>query len=484
VGLFASKSKSPPAASEAELRFSALLRSQAFIEFSLEGVILGANDNFCRAMGYALDEIVGRNHSMFVDPAEAAGPGYREFWRKLNGGEFVADKFRRIGKGGREVWIRASYNPVLDAHGRPVKVMKIATDITEAEQQALRSEAARQETERAQAAVVAALGEALRHLSDGDLATRIHAEFTGTNAPIKADFNAAMSALQTAFSQISQTADPMRVGAEEIARAAVDLSRRTEQQASTLEETAAALDQITTTVANSTQGARQATTVAAGARTEAERSGEVVSRAVEAMTAIEQSSRKINDIIGVIDEIAFQTNLLALNAGVEAARAGDAGKGFAVVAQEVRSLAQRSGEAAKEIRELISSSREQVEHGVALVGATGEALSGLVSRAAEIDALISEIARSAEEQSTGLGQVNTAVNEMDKVTQQNAAMVEETSAAAVQLQERSRELDAALARFRLGDGGEGRRPEIADARRHAPAPNAVHQAQARLRGAP
>ena len=423
MGLFSSRTKAQAEPSETELRFSALLRSQAFIEFTLDGTVLDANENFCRAMGYVRDEIVGRQHAMFVDPSEANTQAYKDFWRKLNAGEFVAAKFRRFAKGGREVWIQASYNPVLDGAGRPIRVMKIAADVTEAEQAAIRNEKARKETEAEQAAVVAALGTALRRLSDGDLAARIDTQFAGASASIRADFNAAVESLQTAFGLVLHAAEPMRLGAEEISRAAGDLSRRTEQQASALEETAAALDEITATVANSTEGARQASSVAAGAKQQAERSGEVVSQAVEAMTGIEQSSRKITDIIGVIDEIAFQTNLLALNAGVEAARAGEAGKGFAVVAQEVRALAQRSAEAAKEIKQLISSSREQVEQGVALVGATGEALSGLVARAAEIDQLISEIARSAEEQSTSLGQVNAAINEMDKVTQQNAAMV-------------------------------------------------------------
>ena len=483
MGLFASKPKPHAGTSEAELRFSALLRSQAFIEFSLDGAILDANENFCQAMGYGLQEIVGRHHSMFVDPAEAAGQDYRDFWRKLNAGEFVAAKFRRVANGGREVWIQASYNPVLDGHGRPIRVMKIATDITDAEQAAARNEAARQAAEREQAEVVAALGAVLKQLSNGDLAARVGAEFKGANATIKADFNAAMQSLETTFAQITRAAEPMRLGAEEIARAANDLSRRTEQQASALEETAAALDEITTTVNNSTQGARQASAVATESKREAERSGQVVHEAVEAMTAIEQSSRKITDIIGVIDEIAFQTNLLALNAGVEAARAGDAGKGFAVVAQEVRGLAQRSSEAAKEIRQLISSSREQVEHGVSLVGATGEALNGLVSRAAEIDQLISDIARSAEEQSTSLAQVNSAVNEMDKVTQQNAAMVEQTSAAAATLQERSFDLGSAVAKFHLGHEAGHAHPAAADPTRRGDAVNPVHAAQARIRAA-
>lgn len=433
-----------------EAKFAAVMRSQAVIEFSLGGVVLTANDNFLRAVGYSLAEIEGKHHAMFVDPAEAASADYQAFWRRLNAGEFIDGKFRRIGKGGREIWIQAAYTPVLDASGRPVKVMKIATDITQTEQQAQQNEAARRRAEEDQEKVVRAMAVSLKALSQGDLTCHIDAQLEGAYAAIREDFNSAISSLRSAVEVIAGAADPLRRASEEISNAAGDLSNRTEQQAASLEETAAALDEITATVKNSAGGAREASRVASGAKSAAERSGEVVTEAVEAMTGIEQSSRKITEIIGVIDEIAFQTNLLALNAGVEAARAGEAGKGFAVVATEVRALAQRSAEAAKEIKALISSSREQVEKGVSLVGATGEALSGLVSRATEIDELISEIARSSEEQSTSLGQVNGAVNEMDKVVQQNAAMVEQTTTAAGQLRSRIEELSSAVARFRTG----------------------------------
>jgi methyl-accepting chemotaxis protein len=241
----------------------------------------------------------------------------------------------------------------------------------------------------------------------------------------------------------------IRTGSDEIANASDDLSRRTEQQAASLEETAAALDEITATVKKTADGASQVSKVVTEARSEAQRSGQVVSDAVAAMGQIEASSLQITQIIGVIDEIAFQTNLLALNAGVEAARAGEAGRGFAVVASEVRSLAQRSAEAAKEIKGLISASSTQVGQGVTLVGDAGRALASIVGKVGEIDALISEISASASEQATGLTQVNSAVNQMDQVVQQNAALVEQATAASHALRGEAAELERLLARFRV-----------------------------------
>ncbi|HUO23499.1 MAG TPA: methyl-accepting chemotaxis protein [Caulobacteraceae bacterium] len=462
-----------------QLKFDAISRSQAIIEFALDGIIVTANENFCRALGYSLPEIVGQHHSLFVDPGEVRSEDYRAFWAKLNSGVFVASKFRRLAKGGREVWIQASYNPVLNREGRPVGVMKIASDITEAEQRNIKNEQARKAAETEQGQVVETLAVALQGLSAGDLTVAIDAEFSSGYAALKANFNSAVASLRQAFALIAESTAPLLTGASEIAEASNNLSRRTEQQAASLEETAAALDQVTATVKSSASGAREASNAASGAKGEAEKSGKIVSEAVVAMGAIEQSSRKITEIIGVIDEIAFQTNLLALNAGVEAARAGDAGRGFAVVAQEVRALAQRSAEAAKEIKALISSSREQVEKGVNYVGATGQALSGLVERAVQIDKLISDIARSSEEQSTGLALVNAAVNEMDQVTQQNAAMVEQATAAAAQMHARSNELGQAIAKFQIGAAPQraASRPTVAAAR----SPSAARELQGRLR---
>ena len=302
-----------------------------------------------------------------------------------------------------------------------------------------------------QTAVVTLTGEGLRTLAEGDLTVRLGDDVPAAYGQLRDSFNAAVERRQAAMADIAANAGAMNAGSGEISHAADDLSRRTEQQAACLEETAAALDQITATVNRTASGARQASDVVQAARGDAETSGVVVRDAVSAMSAIEQSAQQISQIIGVIDEIAFQTNLLALNAGVEAARAGDAGRGFAVVASEVRALAQRSAEAAREIKTLISASTTQVGSGVQLVGQTGEALNRIVGRVAEIDSLVSEIAASAQEQATGLQQVNTAVNQMDQVTQQNAAMVEESTAASHSLAQEAESLAASVSRFRIGD---------------------------------
>jgi methyl-accepting chemotaxis protein len=259
-----------------------------------------------------------------------------------------------------------------------------------------------------------------------------------------------MDKLQDTMKVVVANTASIGSGAGEISHAADDLSRRTEQQAASLEETAAALDQITATVKRTADGANHASTVVSGARAEAEQSGRVVGRAVGAMAQFEQSSGQIGQIIGAIDEIAFQTNLLALNAGVEAARAGDAGRGFAVVASEVRALAQRSAEAAKEIKALILASSSQVGEGVEAVTDAGKALERIVAHVNEITGIVGEIASSAQEQATGLEQVNTAVNQMDQVTQQNAAMVEQSTAASHALAAEAEELTRLMAQFRTG----------------------------------
>ncbi len=296
------------------------------------------------------------------------------------------------------------------------------------------------------------LAKGLDRLAEGDVAYRIETPFVAHLDTLRANFNSSVSNLNDALRAVGQNARGIDAGANEIRSAADDLSKRTEQQAASVEETAAALEEITTTVKDSSARAEEVGHLVAKARQGAEKSGDVVRQAVTAMHEIERSSGEINNIISVIDEIAFQTNLLALNAGVEAARAGEAGKGFAVVAQEVRELAQRSAKAAKEIKELITTSGEHVRSGVNLVGETGKALEVIVGEVQEINRHVNAIVESSREQSVGLQEINTAVNTMDQGTQQNAAMVEQSTAASHSLAKEAASLNQLLSRFNLGDG--------------------------------
>ncbi|WP_428989316.1 methyl-accepting chemotaxis protein [Methylocapsa aurea] len=304
--------------------------------------------------------------------------------------------------------------------------------------------------ERERETALRAIGKGLEKLASKDLVYRLAEDMPAAYRGLQNDFNAALGQLETALAVVAGGAHALGSGVGQIAVAADDLARRTEQQAASLEQTAAALEEITTTVKKSAEGAGHASDIVGATKTEAEKSGQIVRRAVDAMGRIEKSSQQIGQIIGVIDEIAFQTNLLALNAGVEAARAGEAGKGFAVVASEVRALAQRSAEAAKEIKGLISTSTIEVEQGVDLVGATGRALERIVAQVAEIDKVVTDIAAGAREQATGLAEINTAVTQMDQNTQKNAAMVEETTAASHGLRKETEGLTRSVASFRLG----------------------------------
>ncbi len=710
-------------------KIDAISKAQAMIEFNLDGTIIIANDNFLNAMEYTLEEVKGKHHSMFVEPGYKESAEYSEFWEKLNRGEFQSAEYKRIGKGGKEVWIQASYNPIFDMNGKPFKVVKFASDITrqrieaefnqrlqgavvssrqatilvdrdfivtyandatmnlldkykaelslafpgfdsgklmgicidvfhkdpshqrklldnpdncpyqtdisighlifslnvtatmdaegnyvgnalewsdvtdtrkkelevarlqsavdgaqanlmicdtdlvityanpsvidmmakradalrvifpgfdahnlvgqcidqfhknpahqrqllgnaanlpaqaeisvaglefsvnataivdhegnlmgnmvewgditeqkdaEGQIQSLISNAVQGELDtRIDAATYSgfmkSLGEGINELMDavvvpmqeaqrvikalstGDLTEVMEGEYSGEFAELRDAISETNTVLSDMVEQIMNGSETILTSSDEIARGNADLSQRTEEQASSLEETASSMEEMTSTVKQNADNAREANQLAAAAREQAEKGGDVVQKAVDAMGEINTSSKKIADIIGVIDEIAFQTNLLALNAAVEAARAGEQGKGFAVVAAEVRNLAQRSAGAAKEIKGLINDSVERVDEGSKLVDESGKTLEEIVNGVKKVSDIIAEIAAAAQEQSAGIEEVNKAITQMDEMTQQNAALVEEATAASESMNEEAKEMNELMDFFDLGD---------------------------------
>jgi len=586
-------------------QISAISKSQAVIEFSLDGSIISANDNFLNALGYQLDEIKGQHHRLFVAPEYANSNEYKEFWTKLGRGEFDSGEYLRIGKQGQEIWIQASYNPIYDMNGKPFKVIKYATNITVQKELEKASRKAADlanalkvcqanvmiadedlniifvndcvqkmlkirekelqtvlpnfsvdsligtcvddfhkhpahqrellknldkphkaelllagvtftliaspwisqegkklgtivewEDRTAEVAIekeiatlisaagkgdldtrviengkegfflrlaqglnslvkivddaVADTGDMLDAMANGDLSKRIEKEYKGSFDKLKRDANTTADKLTEVINRINSSATLVASGAEEISQGNADLSQRTEEQASSLEETASSMEEMTSTVRQNADNAKVANDLAEETCEKAIQGGEVVNRAVTSMSAINESSKKIADIIGVIDEIAFQTNLLALNAAVEAARAGEQGRGFAVVAGEVRNLAQRSAGAAKEIKELIRDSVGKVADGSQLVNESGATLKEIVVSVQRVTQMISDITEASEEQSAGIEQVNKAISQMDEMTQQNAALVEQASAAGESMAEQANEMRRLLNFFSLG----------------------------------
>ena len=403
-------------------QIEAIGKSQAVIEFNMDGTIITANDNFLNTVGYSLREIQGQHHNIFVEASYKTSTEYQQFWEQLNRGEFDSSEYMRIGKGGNKIWIQASYNPIFDLNGRPFKVVKYATDIT------------------ARKNAIAQIKETLLTMSQGDLSQAIDTELDGEFSIIGDSINEFMGILNNMVTDIRSASTNVFDSAREIAEGNNELSHRTEAQASSLEETASAMEELTSTVQQNTENASQASKLSVSVMDKASNGGAVVQNAITAMSDINRSSKKIADIISVIDEIAFQTNLLALNAAVEAARAGEQGRGFAVVAAEVRNLAQRSAGAAKEIKGLINDSVEAVGQGTKLVDETGQTFNELVAAIEEVGKMIADIDSAGQEQSAGIGEVSAAVSQMDEMTQQNAALVEEAAASSKSMEEQSQVL--------------------------------------------
>ena len=419
-------------------QLAAISKAQAVLELALDGSVLTANANFLGTFGYTLEEVRGRHHSMFVDAATRDSAEYRSMWAKLSRGEYDAGQYKSVAKGGREVWIQASFNPILDAAGKPFKVVEYATDVT---QQLSFSEQLRSVVRETRAAVSAAAA--------GDLSQRIAASGkSGDVAELARGVNELIEVMKTLVDQITETAGEVQLAAEEISSGNGNLSQRTAEQAASLEETASSMEEMASTVRQTAENAAQANQLAIDACAQAEKGGAVVGAAITAMSGINSSSSKIADIIGVIDEIAFQTNLLALNAAVEAARAGEQGRGFAVVASEVRSLAGRSATAAKEIKALIQDSVTRVSEGSRLVDESGRTLDGIVSAVKKVTTIVAEIASASREQSIGIEQVNRAVIQMDETTQQNAALVEQAAASSESIVDQVHALNQMISRYR------------------------------------
>jgi methyl-accepting chemotaxis protein len=420
-------------------QLAAINKAQAVIEFDLDGTIRSANDNFLRAVGYSADEIKGRHHSIFVDANTRNSDEYRRFWEKLRRGEYDSGRYLRVAKGDRALWLDASYNPILGADGKAFKVTKYANDVTAQVLLAKQMEQA-----------VAQTQDVAKAAGEGDLTARLGtSDKQGEMRKMAESINELLAGMADIVGKVKGAATEVHRGAEEISSGNANLSQRTEQQSSSLEETASSMEEMTSTVKQNADNAGQANQLATAARDQAEKGGAIVGKAVKAMTEINESSKKIADIIGVIDEIAFQTNLLALNAAVEAARAGEQGRGFAVVASEVRSLAGRSATAAKEIKDLIQDSVKKVEDGSSLVTQSGQTLEQIVSSVKKVSDIVAEIAAASREQSSGIEQVNRAVMQMDEMTQQNAALVEEATAASQSMADQARDLNQMMNRYKL-----------------------------------
>ncbi len=424
-------------------QIASISKSQAVIEFELDGRIRTANQNFLDTLGYRLEEIQGKHHSMFVEPSYRESADYRRFWDDLAAGKYQGGEFKRIGAGGREIWIQATYNPIADASGKPVKVVKFASDITAQKKKNI-------ETQN----FVAEMGATLENVARQDLTVRMSGVYTGEQAATMANLNSALNALESALSAVASTSTQVAGSSRQIAEGSQSVAQGASTQAASIEEISASLEELSAMTSQNADNATQANAVSSTAAEAAERGRTIMQEMQKAIDAIAASSAETAKIVKTIDEISFQTNMLALNAAVEAARAGDAGRGFAVVAEEVRALAMRSAEAAKTTSRLIEESSKNAANGVSINGNVRSALDEINESTTKVRSLVGEIAAASKEQADGIGQITTAVDQMNRVTQENAANSEESSAAASELDTQVERLASLIGQFKLSATGE------------------------------
>lgn len=450
----ASQTAAATAVSDSAL-VEALNRSQAIIEFELDGTIVTANDKFLDALGYRLEEVQGRHHSIFIEDEVRNSEAYREFWRKLNRGEFAIGEFKRIGKGGREVWIQATYNPVFNRQGQPVKVVKLAADVTAMVLQRFELQSAQQRMQQEQAArqidletKVNQLMVVVQSAANGDLTQDVPFAGDDDMGRLATSMRTMLADLRNVIGQVIEAANQQNEGARTIAESSANLSEGSQSQAASVEQMTASVEQLIASIEVIFKSSAEAKSQAEDTSTLAKGGGAAVSEAVNAMKLIQKSSEQINDIIQVISEIASQTNLLALNAAIEAARAGEHGLGFAVVADEVRKLAERSSEAAKEITQLIKESSRRVVEGANLSEKVGQSLKSIVEAVDKTAAGIGRIAASTETQAASASQVKTAIRSVSLTTESNAAASEQLAASAEELGAQAQSLRELVAKFR------------------------------------
>ncbi|SFB91766.1 methyl-accepting chemotaxis protein [Devosia psychrophila] len=414
-------------------QLDAISMSQMVVEFTMTGEVITANENFLRLLGYRLNEIQGQPNAQFLFDADPKTLSYRQFWLDLTAGQFKSGEYRRRSSDGREVWIQSTFTPILGLDGSPYKVVQFATDVTARRQ------------------AVAAVGAGLQQLAEGDLTGQIETQFQPEFEDLRHALNGTVTRFADVVGQLRTTSRALKSATGEILSGANDLSERTTRQASTIVETTAAMGALASTVASNAKMAQDAAAKASAVSRSTSESGAVMVKANDAMERITQSSSKISNIIGLIDDIAFQTNLLALNASVEAARAGDAGKGFAVVAVEVRRLAQSAASASADVKLLVEQSASEVKNGSQLVSDAAGRLSEMQAAVQQNSALVEAIARASAEQASAIDEVLVSVRQLDEMTQHNAALAEETNAALEQTEAQAQTLDMIVDVFVLDE---------------------------------